>query len=424
MVDLGVLDNVIGVIVVILLLSMVVQSVQAFFKKLFNFKSSQIRKSLENLFEKTAPSAPPSGGATAQAVLAHFNDMGRVTAFNGSALESISKADLSKVVATIEASSLLPQKTKDTLASLLGMVTKAQTAIDALANTPMPAAVVAKLAELRQGIMPLLTHIEQIVDTEGKLRAELIVQDVARLREFVSADVLRLVAEVQGHLEQAAAGTPADAVLQKAVATARELTKAATELHGKLTELGARLRERIEAIEAWYDPIMQGFEERYARHMKTWAFVISLIITVVVDANLPRLYKRMATDDVSKQRVIAEAMTIQQRYLGAIDDARKANDPRLHELTKKLNDELDEATASYPALGLELLDIEAFWNRTTPLEKIKVILGWILMSFLLSLGAPFWHDALQSIFGLKNYLRGKTETQNVEQATGAGTTTG
>lgn len=423
MVDLGVLDNVIGVIVVILLLSMVVQSAQSFLKKLLNFKSGQIRKSLEDLFEKAAPSAPPSGGATADAVLDHFKDMGRVTAFNGSALESISKADLSKVVATIEASSLLPQKTKDTLSSLLGAVTKAQTSIDALANTPMPAAVVAKLAELRQGIMPLLTHVGQVIDAEGKLKAELIVKDVVALREFVTADVLRLVAEVQGHIEQAAAGTPADAVLQKAVETAKELTKAATELHGKLTELGAHLRARIEAIEAWYDPIMQGFEERYARHMKTWAFVISAIVTVAVDANLPRLYKRMATDDVSKQRVVAEAMTIQQRYLGRIEQARQANDPMLHELTKRLNDEIDEATASYPALGLELLDIEAFWNRTTALEKIKVILGWLLMSFLLSLGAPFWHDALQSIFGLKNYLRNKTETQTVEQAPGVGATT-
>ena len=69
-----------------------------------------------------------------------------------------------------------------------------------------------------------------------------------------------------------------------------------------------------------------------------------------------------------------------------------------------------------------MLDVEAFWNRTTPLEKTKVILGWILMAFLLSLGAPFWHDILQSLFGLKEFLRGKTETKNVEQGSGAGAT--
>lgn len=423
MVDLGVLDNVIGVIVVILLLSMVVQSVQTFLKKLLNFKSSQIRKSLEDLFERTAPTAPPAGAASAQAVIDHFKDMGRVTAFNGSALESISKADLSKVVATIEASSVLPQKTKETLSSLLGAVTKAQAAIDALANTPMPETVVAKLAELRQEVMPLLAHAGQIVDAQGKMKAELIVKDVTALRGFVTADLLRLVAEVQGHLEQAAAGTPADAVLQKAVVTARELTKAAAELHGKLAELGAHLRERIEAIEAWYDPIMQGFEERYARHMKTWAFVLAAIVTIAVDANLPRLYKRMATDDVSKARVLSEATAIQQRYMARIEQARMDNNqPMLRELTARLNDEVDEATSSYPALGLEMLDIEAFWNRTTLLEKIKIVMGWILMAFLLSLGAPFWHDALQSIFGLKNYLRNKTDTQKVEQEPGAGAT--
>jgi hypothetical protein len=94
----------------------------------------------------------------------------------------------------------------------------------------------------------------------------------------------------------------------------------------------------------------------------------------------------------------------------------------LHELTKKLNDELDEATASYPALGLELLDFEAWWHRTTLFEKIRSIAGWLLMAFLLSLGAPFWHDTLQSVFGLKNYLRGRTGTQTVEQAPGAGAT--
>ncbi|HUP60385.1 MAG TPA: hypothetical protein VNA69_08195 [Thermoanaerobaculia bacterium] len=42
MIDLGVLDNVIGVVVVILLLSMVVQSLQSFARKLSKFKSRQI----------------------------------------------------------------------------------------------------------------------------------------------------------------------------------------------------------------------------------------------------------------------------------------------------------------------------------------------------------------------------------------------
>jgi hypothetical protein len=422
--DLGVLDNVIGVIVVILLLSMVVQSIQTFVKKLSNFKSKQIMKSLETLFDRTSGSAPPQGAATAQGVLDHFASLGRVTALNNNAVESISKADLTKVVTTIEGSALVPQKTKDSLAEVAKYVQDAQTAIDALINTPMPTEAIAKLAELRAAITPLLTHAAQVIDGEGKLKAELIVNDVVALRDYATGDVMRLALELQGYIANSAAAAPANAVIQEASKAAKVLANAASQLHVHVAQIGARLRERIDAIEAWYDPIMQGFEERYTRHMRTWAFVISALLVVVVDANLPRLYKRMATDEVSKQRVLAEAQAIQTRYLGQIADAREKNDqPRLHDLTNRLNDELDEATSSYPALGLELLDIEAFWNRTTALEKTKVVLGWILMAFLLSLGAPFWHDILQSLFGLKNFLREKTETQNVEQKPGAGATT-
>jgi hypothetical protein len=39
---------------------------------------------------------------------------------------------------------------------------------------------------------------------------------------------------------------------------------------------------------------------------------------------------------------------------------------------------------------------------------------------LLSVGAPFWQDFLESLFGVKNVLRKKSETQNVEQKPGAG----
>ena len=425
MLDLGVLDNVIGVIVVILLLSMVVQSIQTFVKKLSNFKSKQIKKSLENLFAQTSASAPPQGAATAQAVLDHFANLGRVTALNKNAVESISKADLTKVVATIEGNAYLPAKTKETLTTLLGTVQEAQGAIDALGNTPMPSEALAKLAELRTVVAPMLVHAAQVIDKEGKVKAELIVNDVAAFRDAATNTIVRLATELQQTIASTAAAAPANAVLQEAAKAASTLASAAANIHAHTTEFGARLRERLDAIEAWYDPIMQGFEERYARHMKTWAFILSAIITVMVDANLPRLYKRMATDEVSKGRVLDEAKAIQDRYMTRIAQARaENNEPLLHELTSRLNDELDEATSSYPALGLELLDLDAFWNRTTAMEKVKIVIGWILMAFLLSLGAPFWHDILQSLFGLKNFLRTKTETKNVEQGSGAGATAG
>jgi hypothetical protein len=40
------------------------------------------------------------------------------------------------------------------------------------------------------------------------------------------------------------------------------------------------------------------------------------------------------------------------------------------------------------------------------------------MALLLSVGAPFWQDALESLFGIKNLLRKQSNTKNVEEEKG------
>ena len=51
---------------------------------------------------------------------------------------------------------------------------------------------------------------------------------------------------------------------------------------------------------------------------------------------------------------------------------------------------------------------------------IVTLVGWAIMVMLLSVGAPFWQDTLESLFGIKNLLRQKSATQNIETQSGAG----
>jgi hypothetical protein len=37
---------------------------------------------------------------------------------------------------------------------------------------------------------------------------------------------------------------------------------------------------------------------------------------------------------------------------------------------------------------------------------------------LLSVGAPFWQDALESLFGIKNLLSKRSDTKNIEDKGG------
>jgi hypothetical protein len=48
-------------------------------------------------------------------------------------------------------------------------------------------------------------------------------------------------------------------------------------------------------------------------------------------------------------------------------------------------------------------------------ERLDWWLGILLSTFLVSLGAPFWHDTLETLFGIKNRVR--AEAKKVEETT-------
>jgi hypothetical protein len=172
-----------------------------------------------------------------------------------------------------------------------------------------------------------------------------------------------------------------------------------------MTQLVGRLRERVDAIDHWYDTVMLGFEERYTRHMRTWAFLISIALVVVMNADVFQVYRRLATSDLLQQRVLAQYDVIKKQYetSGATAD-----------LKADLDRVFEQAATTYPAMGMQPLDYSDF-SGWTPV-------GWLVMAALLSLGAPFWHDTLESLFGLKNFLRERGKVANVEQASGEGMT--
>ena len=404
--DLGVLDTVISVVIVILLLSMVVQAIQTFIKKLLKFKSRQIHQSIEKLLQHVDATAPVEGEnkATAAKVMEQFQKLGRSTAMGTHAIESISKVDLAKVVTTIEGASFLPPPTREAIAAFFASVREAQAAVNELSQLTLPPASVAKLNTVRVQVEGFVAHVAALFDGD-KLHPELLVKDVLSLSGLDVTGSLAAVAALQTELEQAAAADPSNAPLRDAAAAVRKLTAALGTANARMTQLLGRLRERVDAIERWYDTVMLGFEERYTRHMRTWAFLISIVLVVVMNADVFQVYRRLATSDLSQQRVLAQYDAIKKQY---------ENTAAPQNMKADLDRAFNEATASYPALGLQPYD----WSMPT----IWQVLGWLVMAALLSLGAPFWHDTLESLFGLKNFLRDRTDTKTVEQKSGAGVT--
>src|ERR1700752_1152217 len=156
-------------------------------------------------------------------------------------------------------------------------------------------------------------------------------------------------------------------------------------------------------VETWYDTTMQGFEERYARHMKSIAICVSIVLVLFLNANFFQVYKNIATNEVLRNSLLERRDQIQ----------RQLNDRSVQS---------GEQQAIKPQQFTDFVGARGVWQSVSFTDRlgyaIKALIGWSIMVMLLSVGAPFWQDALESLFGIKSLLRKKSDTMNVEETSG------
>lgn len=359
--DLGILNTVIAMVIVLLVLSLLVQSVQMLLKKLLKLKSKQIEDSLKDLFDQalaTTPPAQPAADANnpppppaanannpapppasregilarirnyarliivgqsdtasegaenfTRKVLAEFQKIGRVTKYGTPVLESLSKEDLFKVMAKFESEDFFPdyaERFKEVCKQILAL----RSAIETISgNEGLRGSASAKLAQIRAVMAPIFNNVEAILDGEA-VRPKVLFADLLRLRQLDINGVLNLLNEAQKAITEeravaAKAGqdlAPLDAIA-KALAEVAELIG---ELSKKFDEAVSPLRRKLEQVEVWFDTVTQSFDERYARHMRTVSLYISIVVVVLLNANFFQIYRTLSSNEVQRN-LITEA---------------------------------------------------------------------------------------------------------------------
>jgi hypothetical protein len=201
---------------------------------------------------------------------------------------------------------------------------------------------------------------------------------------------------------------------------------------------------------------MQSFEERYTRSMKTAALVISFLVVVFLNANFFNVYTELSTSDAKRELIIQSRPQVVEalaRNLPAPQtETPPANETPAQKAEREKRDrerqdaatrqtvqtwlkaseeEINKSAGTFVGYGFQpitLQDTEAWLSSLVtradwwPNRKhdLRVLLGWVVMALLLSVGAPFWQDFLESLFGIKNVLRKRSDTRNVEQEAGTG----
>lgn len=189
-------------------------------------------------------------------------------------------------------------------------------------------------------------------------------------------------------------------------------------------------------VDTWFETVMQSFEERYTRHMKTVAVILSFVVVIFLNANFFEVYRKISGNGPARAAIIKRGEELEKR-LQERPATAPAGDPGELELKAeiaKLKAEEAEYLSAYNEFGFEPFTrqqlreyfyAEGPWRRTADHEPpnrflyaLKALIGWTIMALLLSVGAPFWQDALESLFGIKNLLRKRSDTKNVEEQTG------
>jgi hypothetical protein len=470
MINIEALDKIIAVVVVILALSLFVQSLQGLIKKLFKIKSLQIETSLVHLFHymlnkdvsgiisskinnspvlrmilpKTRHPSTYDADIKAlyDSVTDEFRKVGRVTTTGKMMLDSISKDDLKKFIGRIQTSDiidkLVPGSTQK-LATVQNEITSLDTTIKKIKSdyAAILSGANVQLTEIEQSIAPLIENARKIFTGET-VKADTVITDIAKLGE-IKPDTVRAV---QDQVKQAIAKLGSDEAAKPAVAALQAVNGALDNLMTVAAGFGS-IKTLVGKIETWYDTVMQSFEERYARSMRTATWILSALVVIFLNANLITIYRDISTSDAKRAVILQAADKIQkaaQTQTAAGQPAAGQNQGTMdaEQWLKDAKKIISDNTAAYTDLGFTgpawMKTVPEWWaripNRNDETygeywryglwDAGRTILGWLIMTFLLSAGAPFWQDALESLFGIKNLVRKGSETRNVEEKSGAG----
>lgn len=316
----------------------------------------------------------------------------------------------------------------------------------------------------------IVQSIQSLLKKLLKLKSSVVFDSMEDLFKYIDTQALvntapqQLVAEVTKQFKQLGRVSSIRRKPMLDSISKDDLQKILTKLHGD------KLKDQVEN---WFDTVMQGFEERYTRHMKTVALIVSFAVVILLNANFFNVYRNIAASDQKQAELLQRGQSLLDRVKAqeaaanqqqpsstpsptpvqsppATDGASPATDAtpaptganqaaqsneQIKEEIRKNAAETQQYINEYKGLGFtplrwrqvsDFVSSTGYWSDKSFTDKfkhgMKVLLGWTIMALLLSVGAPFWQDALESLFGLKGLIRKKSATENVAQGAGEGQT--
>lgn len=163
-------------------------------------------------------------------------------------------------------------------------------------------------------------------------------------------------------------------------------------------------------IEGWFNASMQRVSGWYRRRTHYWLLLIGVLSTLALNVNSITIAQHLARSKAARELVVGRAAALTAD--GAAGD-RTGSDRDVE--TGQSRADVDAARANLEArlAALESLNLPLGWDHLPPVADAPVswflqqLVGLLLTTLAISLGAPFWFDALNKVMTVRTTGAGK-----------------
>jgi hypothetical protein len=207
-----------------------------------------------------------------------------------------------------------------------------------------------------------------------------------------------------------------DATLKNIRTVALQLERANPALSNAARQNAAILQEAssdlVAKINNWFDQTMDRTSQRFTASTRAVTFVAGFIVAFGLQVDTPLLVNRLAADDKLRDAFVSEAKAL---YAEQTEEAKRAaetakSDPQQEVKLQAVDAErMGRQYSSFLATnGIITLPTQAGWKAGF---RNASLLGLLVTALLLSLGAPFWYNALGQLLQLRSVLAVKDDVQ-------------
>lgn len=161
-------------------------------------------------------------------------------------------------------------------------------------------------------------------------------------------------------------------------------------------------------VNGWFDQTIDRVADRFTNSARLITFFGSLAVALVLQLDTAALVNRLSADPELRTALVKEAVDLNKKLTPPTTAAVASSDSTLDQLKAQQKNLQDLATFSVIDIPTSFNDWGTRWSGGNWALKL---LGILLSAMLLSLGAPFWYNALKNLIRLRSLIAQKDDDQ-------------